>query len=390
MMRGLCLVLCATLVAAASPAALRQDPPASEADVRQAIDRLGSFDFETRTAAGRTVRRAPAAMTAALLTAAVRAHKDEYVRFRALVLLAGLGDTRTAALMREALADRNDRLRTVAGHWFEHYPEPAIVPALIAALQDEASEFVRPALTRALAAHGADARAQEALVPLVRQGQDFFRGAVIEALGDHKGSFASAAIMEVAELDGPLQDDAITALAKLGVAEFIPRLGALQKTAGPELQPTIAAAFCLLGQDCVARKRFVRDTLAFAIANETQQPVLRGAVHALGVLAAAGGHDDALTALVASGAGAAESARAPVALAVGLVALRNPAALLRVLGSTGDPGPTVELVRDAFDMLSEDFEEERFYVFVRRAYWAAPAGSAERRVAELLIVRLEF
>ena len=41
-------------------------------------------------------------------------------------------------------------------------------------------------------------------------------------------------------------------------------------------------------------------------------------------------------------------------------------------------------------MLSEDFEEERFFVEMRRAYWAAAAGSARRRVTEALIQKLEF
>ena len=39
-------------------------------------------------------------------------------------------------------------------------------------------------------------------------------------------------------------------------------------------------------------------------------------------------------------------------------------------------GPTADtaitLLQDAFDMLAEDFEEEQFYVAVRRAYWDAP------------------
>ena len=41
-------------------------------------------------------------------------------------------------------------------------------------------------------------------------------------------------------------------------------------------------------------------------------------------------------------------------------------------------------------MLEEDFEEERFFVTVRRAYWAAAAGSPARKIAETLIQRLEF
>ena len=47
-------------------------------------------------------------------------------------------------------------------------------------------------------------------------------------------------------------------------------------------------------------------------------------------------------------------------------------------------------MRDAFDMLEEDFEEERFFATVRRSYWQAPEGSAERKVADVLIQALEF
>ena len=52
--------------------------------------------------------------------------------------------------------------------------------------------------------------------------------------------------------------------------------------------------------------------------------------------------------------------------------------------------PALELLREAFDMLEEDFEEERFFVTVRRAYWAAAAGSPARKVADALIQQLEF
>ena len=41
-------------------------------------------------------------------------------------------------------------------------------------------------------------------------------------------------------------------------------------------------------------------------------------------------------------------------------------------------------------MLEEDFEEERFFAFVRRTYWQAAEALDTSRVAELLIQRLEF
>ena len=50
----------------------------------------------------------------------------------------------------------------------------------------------------------------------------------------------------------------------------------------------------------------------------------------------------------------------------------------------------IELLREAFDMLEEDFEEERFFATVRRTYWQAAAGSPERTVADTLIRKLEF
>ena len=53
------------------------------------------------------------------------------------------------------------------------------------------------------------------------------------------------------------------------------------------------------------------------------------------------------------------------------------------------PTPRSSLL-EAFDMLSEDFEEERFYVEIRNAFWSAPEGSPRRRAAERLIATLEF
>ena len=48
------------------------------------------------------------------------------------------------------------------------------------------------------------------------------------------------------------------------------------------------------------------------------------------------------------------------------------------------------LLGEAFDMLEEDFEEERFYVAVRRAYWTAPQESPRRNITAALIQSLDF
>ena len=82
--------------------------------------------------------------------------------------------------------------------------------------------------------------------------------------------------------------------------------------------------------------------------------------------------------------------RAPVALALGMVALRNTPVLLKVLEGRKDRDAAVSLIAEGFDMLEEDLEEERFFVTVRRAYWAAPDKSAARALCEHLITKLDF
>jgi hypothetical protein len=360
-------------------------------DLPSAIDRLGSFDFDARTNAARAVRRAAPAEAAPALSRAVESHTDEYVRFRAMVLLSAIDQDAAARAARAVIADRNDRLRAVAYQWFEHHPDPEIVPRLVEALSREASEFVRPALIRALAAHGSDSRAREAMIPLVDQGEDFFRGSAIVALGDYEGRYALERVVAVARLEGPLQDDAVGALGRMGDESVRPVLAELQRTGEPGVQPTVSAALCLAGLDCEARLKYLDETLRFAVAQEEHQPLLRGAVHALGLLAIEG-RLPALELLADAGLSAPDRARAPIALGLGTVALRSPEAVLEVLTARPDGRrrPLVELLLEGFDMLSEDFEEERFYAAIRRAYWEAPAGSARRSAAEMLIQQLEF
>jgi HEAT repeat protein len=371
---------------------LAQAPPATQVSASQlktAIDSLGKFDDAVRTSASATVRRAPAAQAVPALLAAASEHPDGYVRFRALVLLAGFNDPRARDVMLSALDDPNDRLRTVAYAYFEHNPEPGMADRLLAALQKEESEFVRPALTRALAAYGSEPKVRAAMDGLVMKGQDLFRSAVIDALGDYKADYALSSIMAVSKLDGPLQEDAILALGKIGDKRALPTLAGLQATAPKNLQPEIAASICLLGTNCDVHQRFILESLTFSSKNIGYQELLRASARALGALAQEG-HADAAGALIDFGIPARDPVRSPIALALGTVALRNTPLLLKVLQSRTDLDQSALLLRDAFDMLEEDFAEERFFATVRRAYWQAPAGSAERRVAQALIKTLEF
>jgi HEAT repeat protein len=324
-----------------------------------------------------------------MLMQAASTHADGYVRFRALVLLSGFNDPRARDVMDAALSDANDRLRAVAYAYFEHNKEPAMPARLLAAVDKEESEFVRPALTRALAAYGDNPQVRSALSGLVLRGQDIFRGALIEALGDYRATYAFAPVLEVAKLDGPLQEDAVLALGKFGDKRALDTLASLQKSAPRVRQPAIAAAICLLGINCESHQTFVVDTLRFATKNVGFQDLLRAAARALGVLAAAGRQDAAAT-LIDFGSAARDPERSPIALAFGTMALRNILLTVTVLESRSDLRESVLLLRDAFDMLEEDFEEERFFATVRRSYWQAPEGSAIRRVADTLIQTLEF
>lgn len=361
----------------------------SAEQVRTAIDTLGSLEFPVRTSAARTVRRASAATAVPALTRAVTSHTDEYVRFRALVLLSGFNDPKTRDLMLKMIADRNDRIRAVAYSWFEHHPDPAVLPRLLQALDREESEFVRPSLTGALAGYGTDPKVRDLMTQLVMKGHDLFRSAVIEALGDHQAAYALKPIAEVARLDGPLQDDAVLAIGRLGDKRGLETLAALQRTASRSLQPTIAAAICLLGSNCASHQGFIVQTLRFATENPGFQPLLRAAASGLGALAVAGS-SEAVAALITGGVPARDPERAPIALALGTVAIRNTLLVLKALQEQADAAPAIDLLRDAFDMLEEDLEEERFFALVRRTYWEAPEGSPMRRVAEALIQRLEF
>ncbi|HEY2433656.1 MAG TPA: HEAT repeat domain-containing protein [Vicinamibacterales bacterium] len=369
------------------PSAAATHPPAS--DLHAAIDNLGKFDDTTRTAAARAVRRAEPAQAVPMLLDAASNHADGYVRFKALVLVSGFNDPRARDVMAAALDEPNDRLRTVAYAYFEHNKERGMSARLLKKLETENGEFVRPALTRALAAYGDESAVQTALNALVLRGEDVYRSAVIEALGDYHAAYALTSIIQVSKQDGPLQEDAILAMGKIGDKRALETLQDLQKSAPRVRQPAVASAICLLGLNCDLHEKFVVDTMTFAGRQLGFQDLLRASSRALAALAGSG-RSEAAAALLDAGIPARDPARSPIALAFGTVALRNTTLVLKLFASRRDVREGGLLLRDAFDMLEEDYEEERFFAAVRRAYWQAPEGSPDRKAADALIQVLEF
>ena len=389
-MRVLLFVLCYSFFVISPAFGQERGPtPTTPEQIRAAIDKLGDLDYAVRMAAGRTIRRAPTAPAVTALLQAVSEHADGYVRFRALTLLTGYNDPRTLDAMTSAMTSPNDRLREVAYGYFEINPNPALAPKLLVALDKEEGEFVRPALIRALAAIPKDPKVADVLMRDAMRGVDYFRSTVIEAIGDYKVTAAMPRLVEIAKLEGPLQDDAATAIGKIGDKNQLGILAALQQSAPKETQPAIAAAICLMGTNCSSHIGYLEKTLKFADTYPGYQELLRGAASGLGNIARQG-NEEALRILFDVGIPSQDPVRAPVTLAIGLVALRNTPLLLKTLQARTDQAGALGIVAEAFDMLEEDLEEERFFVAVRKAYWAAPDGSPTRKLCEALINKLDF
>ena len=342
MTRGLfaCVLSVSVLGLPGGAAVFAQQEPSqpqavSSADLKAAIDSLGTLDYNTRMSASRTVRRSQSAQAVPALMQAVSDHPDGYVRYRALVLLTGFNDPRARDVIRDALASPNDRLRTVAYSFLEHNPDRALVPELLAAVDKELGEFVRPSLIRALAAQAAvpgddGARVRQVLLREAGRGQDFFRTAVIEALGDFKAQYAIDALTAIAKLEGPLQNDTAIALGKIGDKRVLNVLADLQQSAPKPAQPYVAAAICLLNVNCEKHEGFLVETLKFADTTPGYQPYLRAAAAGLAAVAIAG-HTDAVEALFAVGIPSKDPTRAPVSLALATIALRRTPLMLKFL-----------------------------------------------------------
>ena len=128
---------------------------------------------------------------------------------------------------------------------------------------------------------------RRALVREVGRGEDFFRSAVIEALGDYKAGYAFDALTAVAKLDGPLQDDAALALGKIGDKRALETLAAIQRTA-PKRHSRRSRPRSACSASTASRTEYPRRNVEFADKNPGFQDLLRGAAAGLGALGVAG------------------------------------------------------------------------------------------------------
>jgi HEAT repeat protein len=358
----------------------------SDADLKRHIDRLSDFTYATRMNAARMIRRAPAASVVTALTASARSHPDEFVRYRALVILTSFNDPATGALMRGLIADRNDRVREVVYRWFERNPSADLTDTLLTALNSEQSEFVRPALIRALAALPPSDRVQRALLSEIGRGFDFFRSAVINALGNHQAEYAVEAIVPILASEGSLRDDAVLALGRIGDRRALQAVASLEKAA-PDVAAVVQASQCMLGSACEERIEWLRTVAA----NPLSRPdAVRASLAALS--ATAESEARARDVLMRLAVDAPDRLRRETSLALSALALRRPADLVTWLVEVPESARTlvIELLREGFESLEEDFAEEQFFGAARAAYWKAPESSVTRTVAATLIDRLEF
>lgn len=370
----------------APPPAPAQAPAAAPGTLQQQITSLGAADYAVRTQAARLIRRTDVKQAVPALAEAARRDGNEFVRYRALVLLTAFNDPGTREVMSGLLRDPNDRVREVAFKWLEDRPDPRLAATLVPLLQTEQAEFVRPALIGALAAIGTEPAVQRALTIETTRGFDFFRSAVIDAMGRHRAVYGLDGIVAASRLEGPLQDDAVLALGRIGGTRAAAVLKAMSDGT-PEAMVMLHAARCLAGDPCAER---VRALAAIATSEDAPAGDARAAVNALGALGQ-GRVAEALAALLTL-SDRRSALRERVSIAMGTVAIRQPdwtVGWLEGLPASARDG-ALALLKDGFDNLEEDYAEERFFAETRAGYWRAGEGSAGRTLRETIIQRLEF
>ena len=64
--------------------------------------------------------------------------------------------------------------------------------------------------------------------------------------------------------------------------------------------------------------------------------------------------------------------------------------MMTILEKHPNRDAAIALMAEGFDILEEDYEKERFFAFVRHAYWDSPEGSPVRALMRTLIGKLDF
>jgi hypothetical protein len=178
-------------------------------------------------------------------------------------------------------------------------------------------------------------------------------------------------------------------LGKVGDKRALETLAALQRSAPRPAQPYVAAGICLLGVNCESHENYLIETLKFADQNIGFQELLRATAAGLGALGVSG-RATAVETLFAVGIPSRDPTRAPVALALAMIALRKTPLMLTTIEKHPRREDAIALLAEGFDMLEEDLDKERFFAFVRRTYWASAEGSPTRELMQTLIGKLDF
>jgi hypothetical protein len=143
-----------------------------------------------------------------------------------------------------------------------------------------------------------------------------------------------------------------------------------------------------MGGDCVASIKALREVAGNP---QSSAPAARASLTGLSAIGAKP-ERAAMDALAAIGRSAPGALRDEAAVALGVVAVRAPDAVLAWLDAGNDEarGAAIDLLRIGFERLEEDFAEEQFFAAARAAYWTAAETSPTRTRIAGLIDKLEF
>jgi hypothetical protein len=124
--------------------------------------------------------------------------------------------------------------------------------------------------------------------------------------------------------------------------------------------------------NCASHQSYLEQSLKFSMETEGYRDLLHGSTRGLGC-AGDVGNAEAAAQLIDNGGPSRDPARAAIALALGAVALRKHAAVsCASCKRSTDPKPGDRSTgRSVSTCWKKYLEEERFFVTVRRGYWAA-------------------